>query len=212
MIVLSKHVGPHTISFPRLQDALEYKVDDRYRVSDEDFVKMVAILRLAVPYTGMILTAREPHHIRKQVLEFGVSQIDAGTKIEMGAYAKKEGEKQNLEEEQFFINDDRSLGDVIDELIAQDYLPSFCTACYRRGRTGEHFMEFSVPGFIKRFCTPNAILTLAEYIMDYAKEDTAEKGWKLINRELARFEDEKTKQRVLDRIEAIKGGERDQYF
>ena len=206
------NVGPHTISFPRLQDALEYKVDDRYRVSDEDFVKMVAILRLAVPYTGMILTAREPHHIRKQVLEFGVSQIDAGTKIEMGAYAKKEGEKQNLEEEQFFINDDRSLGDVIDELIAQDYLPSFCTACYRRGRTGEHFMEFSVPGFIKRFCTPNAILTLAEYIMDYAKEDTAEKGWKLINRELARFEDEKTKQRVLDRIEAIKGGERDQYF
>lgn len=206
------NVGPHTISFPRLQDALEYKVDERYQVSDEDFVKMVAILRLAVPYTGLILTAREPQQIRKQVLQFGCSQIDAGTKLEMGAYADKNESEQKLDQEQFLINDDRSLNEVIDELIEDQFLPSFCTACYRKGRTGEHFMEFSVPGFIKRFCTPNAILTLAEYIEDYASEKTAEKGWKLIDKELANFVDEKTKQKVLDRIVEIKNGERDKYF
>lgn len=206
------NIGPHTISFPRLQDALEYKVNDRYAVSDDDFVKMVAILRLAVPYTGLILTAREPQHIRKQVLQFGCSQIDAGTKLEMGAYAEEENKTQNLDSEQFLINDDRSLNEVIDELIEDEFLPSFCTACYRKGRTGEHFMEFSVPGFIKRFCTPNAVLTLAEYIEDYASEDTAEKGWELIDKELAKLEDVKTKLKVLNRIEAIKAGERDQYF
>ncbi len=206
------NIGPHTISFPRLQNALEYKVRDEYKVSDEDFVRLVAILRLAVPYTGMILTAREPDHIRQQVLEFGCSQIDAGTKIAIGAYAEQYKKGQELDKEQFFINDERSLKDVIEDLVNQEYLPSFCTACYRLGRTGEHFMEFSVPGFIKRFCTPNAILTMAEYLEDYASEDTARKGWSLINRELDKFEDESYKKRVLERIEKIKAGERDQYF
>ncbi|PLX12152.1 MAG: [FeFe] hydrogenase H-cluster radical SAM maturase HydG, partial [Marinilabiliales bacterium] len=174
------NVGPHTISFPRLQDASEFEVNPDYKVGDEEFTRIIAILRLAVPYTGLILTAREPIHIRKEVLQYGCSQVDAGTKIEMGAYSKEITEKQDLKQEQFLINDDRSLSEVIDELMENDYLPSFCTACYRKGRTGEHFMEFSVPGFIKRFCTPNAILTLAEYICDYAKADTAEKGWKFI--------------------------------
>ncbi len=186
------NVGPHTISFPRLQDASTFKQDPKYKVSDEDFTKIVAILRLAVPYTGMILTAREPEVIRKEVLQYGVSQIDAGTKIELGEYTNKEnGIKQNLNREQFKINDDRSLNEVIDELLDENYLPSFCTACYRLGRTGEHFMEFSVPGFIKRFCSANAILTLAEYIMDYAKPSTAEKGWKVIEKnltDLAKFQ------------------------
>ena len=180
------NVGPHTISFPRLQDASEYDIDTRYGVKDEDFVRLVAILRLAVPYTGMILTAREPEHIRKEVLAFGVSQVDAGTKLEMGAYAnenKDEG-KQDLNKEQFLIHDTRSLADVIDELLEHEYLPSFCTACYRRGRTGQHFMEFSVPGFIKKFCTPNAMLTLAEYLEDYAAEEQSKKGWALIEKNL----------------------------
>lgn len=207
------NVGPHTISFPRLTDAADFKVTPEYRVDDDAFTRIIAILRLAVPYTGMILTAREPQHIRKEVLQYGCSQIDAGTKLEMGAYSEKEGHvTQDLNREQFFINDERSLAEVIDELIETDYLPSFCTACYRKGRTGEHFMEFSVPGFIKRFCTPNAILTLSEYIMDYAKEETAIKGWKLIEKNVVELNEPKLESAVRERIEKIKAGQRDLYF
>ncbi|MBN1650732.1 MAG: [FeFe] hydrogenase H-cluster radical SAM maturase HydG [Bacteroidales bacterium] len=208
------NVGPHTISFPRLQDASTFIQDDRYRVSDEDFTKLVAILRLAVPYTGMILTAREPEAIRKEVLHYGVSQIDGGTKLELGEYSHKEelNHSQNLNKEQFKINDDRSLNEVIDELLDDCYLPSFCTACYRLGRTGEHFMEFSVPGFIKRYCSANAILTLAEYIMDYATPSTAEKGWKVIEKNLLDLEKFQKTDEIKSRIERIKKGERDLYF
>jgi 2-iminoacetate synthase len=206
------NVGPHTISFPRLQDAAEFKIDPEYAVSDEEFTRIVAILRLAVPYTGMILTAREPGHIRKEVLQYGCSQIDAGTKIEMGAYSNTENKVQDLNQEQFLINDDRSLGEVIDELIEGDYLPSFCTACYRKGRTGEHFMEFSVPGFIKRFCTPNAILTLAEYIIDYAAEEIAEKGWYLIDKNINSIKEPKLEASLRMKIERIKQGQRDLYY
>jgi len=207
------NVGPHTISFPRLTDAADFKVNPQYRVDDDTFTKIVAILRLAVPYTGMILTAREPQHIRKEVLQYGCSQIDAGTKLELGAYSEKvEKTIQDLNKEQFLINDERSLAEVIDELIDTDYLPSFCTACYRKGRTGEHFMEFSVPGFIKRFCTPNAILTLSEYIMDYAGRETAEKGWRLIEKNIADLNEPKLESAVRERIEKIKSGQRDLYF
>ncbi len=206
------NVGPHTISFPRLQDAAEFKVNPEYVVSDDEFTRIIAILRLAVPYTGMILTAREPKHIRKEVLRYGCSQVDAGTKIEMGAYSETDHKEQNLNQEQFLINDDRSLGEVIDELIEGDYLPSFCTACYRKGRTGEHFMEFSVPGFIKRFCTPNAILTLAEYIIDYAKDGTAIKGWKLIEKNINELNEPKLEASLRMKIERVKQGERDLYY
>jgi len=207
------NVGPHTISFPRLTDAADFKVDPQYRVNDNDFTKIIAILRLAVPYTGMILTAREPKHIRTEVLQYGCSQIDAGTKLEMGAYSdKKEKVTQNLNKEQFLINDERSLAEVIDELLDTDFLPSFCTACYRKGRTGEHFMEFSVPGFIKRFCTPNAILTLSEYIMDYAGMETASKGWKVIEKNIVQLIDPTLEEEVRQRIGKIKAGERDLYF
>jgi 2-iminoacetate synthase len=206
------NVGPHTISFPRIQDALDYDLDDSYQVTDEEFTRLVAILRLAVPYTGLILTARENEVIRKEVLAFGCSQIDAGTKLEMGAYAENPEVDQNLTKEQFKINDDRTLNAVIDELIESDYIPSFCTACYRKGRTGQHFMEFSVPGFIKKFCTPNALLTLAEYIIDYASETTAAKGWALIERSITEMEDNDYKVKVAERVERIKKGERDLYF
>ena len=208
------NVGPHTISFPRIQAASELDVDPKYMVSDADFVKLVAILRLAVPYTGMILTARESVQIRRDVMQFGVSQIDGGTKLEIGAYADKEGpdDDQDLKKEQFKINDNRSLAEIIEELVENEYIPSFCTACYRLGRTGEHFMEFSVPGFIKRYCTPNALLTLSEYLVDYAKPEVAKKGWALIDRELAQLDGHQDVEEVRRRIEKIKSGTRDLYF
>lgn len=206
------NVGPHTISFPRIKDASEFNINPKYSVSDDEFVKLVAILRLAVPYTGMILTARELPEVRTEVMQYGVSQIDGGTKLEIGSYSGELNEEQNLNREQFKVNDSRSLGEVIEELLDKNYLPSFCTACYRRGRTGEHFMEFSVPGFIKRFCTPNAILTLAEYLMDYATPEVAEKGWKVIEDNLQEIHNEKQIEEVRYRIERIKQGERDLNF
>ncbi|MBI9053739.1 MAG: [FeFe] hydrogenase H-cluster radical SAM maturase HydG [Bacteroidales bacterium] len=206
------NVGPHTLSFPRIQDASSIDVDPKYIVNDEEFVRLIAILRLAVPYTGMILTARESEQVRHEVMAFGISQIDGGTKLELGAYHASRNEEQNLNREQFAINDNRSLAEIIDELIENEYLPSFCTACYRLGRTGEHFMEFSVPGFIKRFCTPNAILTLAEYIEDYATPETAVKAWKIIDKEIKGLESDKVVGQLKERIEKIKNGERDMYF
>ncbi len=209
------NVGPHTISFPRIQNASSLDLGHSYNVSDDEFVRLVAILRLAVPYTGMILTARETPEVRKAVMRFGVSQIDGGTKLELGSYSDNLNEEQNLNREQFHINDSRSLNEIIDELLDNDYLPSFCTACYRLGRTGEHFMEFSVPGFIKRYCSPNALLTLSEYLMDYAPEDTKIKGWQVIEKNLKQLEAGKEKvdtTEVRRRIELIKAGEHDLYF
>ena len=205
------NVGPHTISFPRIQPASGFDIDEKYEVSDEDFTKLVAIIRLAVPYTGMILTAREPAHIRDEVLQFGVSQIDGGTNIELKGYTEDK-DKQDLNHEQFEINDDRTLNEVIEELVSGDYIPSFCTACYRLGRTGEHFMEFSVPGFIKRYCQPNAMLTLAEYLEDYAPQATKERGYRLIQKNLDEFGDKELRKSVEKRLDRIKKGERDIYY
>ena len=209
------NVAPHTISFPRIQNASTLDLGHSYNVSDEEFVKLVAILRLAVPYTGMILTARETPEVRRAVMRFGVSQIDGGTKLELGSYAESLNEEQNLNREQFHINDSRSLNEIIDELLDNDYLPSFCTACYRLGRTGDHFMEFSVPGFIKRYCSHNALLTLSEYLMDYAPEGTKLKGWEVIKKNLTQLETGAEKintTEVRRRIELIKAGEHDLYF
>jgi 2-iminoacetate synthase len=208
-------VGPHTISFPRLKDASGVNINGKYQVSDEEFTRLIAILRLAVPYTGLILTARESARVRDEVIKFGVSQIDGGTKIELGGYSKglSKNEQQDLNREQFHIADTRSLGEVIDELVNKGFLPSFCTACYRKGRTGEHFMEFSVPGFIKRFCTPNAILTFAEYLCDYATPELAKKGWESIDEEIKKLHESGYKiNDLVQRIERIKQGERDLYY
>ncbi|BEH00419.1 [FeFe] hydrogenase H-cluster radical SAM maturase HydG [Bacteroides sedimenti] len=206
------NVGPHTISFPRVKDASGLNLKTNYFVSDEDFTKLIAILRLAVPYTGMILTAREPASLRNEIIQYGISQIDGGTSIEIGSYAEKSGTEKNLNRGQFRINDDRPLNEIIDELLEQGMIPSFCTACYRIGRTGEHFMEFSVPGFIKRYCTPNAILTLAEYLIDYAPEQTANNGWRVINKTIEEIEDEKMKISIKNKIELLKSGKRDLYY
>ena len=198
-------VGPHTISFPRITPAKESETALMQPVSDDDLLRLITILRLAVPYTGLILTAREGEKLRRDILQYGVSQIDGGTNINIGGYTEEE---HKGDKEQFTINDDRPLNEIIEELIDTDFLPSFCTACYRKGRTGEHFMEFAVPGFIKRFCTPNAILTLAEYLEDYAAADVKRRGYEIIDRHIEKMEEER-KQECIARIKQIKNGDRD---
>ncbi len=198
------NIGPHTISFPRMQEASDITMDSRYAVSDADFAHLIAVLRLAVPYAGLILTAREPAAVRKEMLRLGVSQIDGGSNIEMGGYSS-ESEEQDLNNEQFALSDMRSLHDVIDELLQEGYLPSFCTSCYEKGRTGEHFMEFSVNGFIKRFCQPNALTTLARYIYEFASPDLRKRGEKWIEKELNTMS-ESSRSRMQDSIARIKEG------
>lgn len=204
--------GPHTISFPRMEPALNTPLSEQppYLVNDNEFKKIVAILRLAVPYTGLILTAREPSHIRNEILKLGVSQIDAGSNIGIGAYSTEDQEA--YKKSQFTLGDQRSLDAVINELAIEGYLPSFCTACYRMGRTGEHFMEFAIPGFVKRFCTPNAILTLLEYAQDYAPENTRVSIEKRIKEELKDMDEGPIKDKLLERIDLVKAGKRDLYF
>ncbi len=178
--------GPHTISFPRIRPANGMEIDDKHYVSDPHFAKLVAILRLAVPYTGLILTARESAEIRREVLEFGVSQIDAGTRIELAGYSEKQKE-QDLTREQFQIGDVRCLDEIIRDLVEHDFIPSFCTSCYRKGRTGEQFMEYAVPGFIQNMCTPNALVTLTEYLEDYGSEETKAAARPMIESELKKL-------------------------
>lgn len=205
-------VGPHTISFPRIKPAADMNMDLPYEVNDDEFKRLVAILRLAVPYTGLIMTARESSAIRDEVIEFGVSQIDAGTKLEIGGYQHQKGGEQDINKEQFVIGDTRELDDVMYWLLTKGYIPSFCTACYRMGRTGEHFMEFAIPGFIKRFCTPNALITMAEYLEDYSSEKTKAAGYALIEKELEKMPESAQKQKIIANLEAVKQGTRDLRF
>jgi 2-iminoacetate synthase len=202
-------VGPHTISFPRVKPAYGLDLHLPYQVTDEQFKQLVAILRLAVPYTGLIMTARESPEVRDAVIEFGVSQIDAGTRLEIGGYQEERGKNQELNREQFEVGDRRELDQVIEWLLKKGFIPSFCTSCYRVGRTGEHFMEYAIPGFIGRFCTPNAMLTLAEYLEDYSSEQTKKAGHELIERELSFITDDKKRKDVADKLELIKSGKRD---
>lgn len=205
-------VGPHTISFPRIEPAIATELCDRppHEVSDYDFKRLVAILRLAVPYTGLILTCRESVELRNEIIQFGVSQIDAGSNIGVGAYSQEDAEA--YKKSQFVLNDGRSLDQVIRELCEAGFLPSFCTGCYRLGRTGEHFMEFAVPGFVKRFCTPNAVLTFLEYMEDYSSPETRKAGMKQIESELDRMPDGDQKTQLIEWMEQIKNGDRDLYF
>jgi len=204
--------GPHTISFPRLRPASGVAMDESNLVSDDDFKYLIAVLRLAVPYTGLILTARETAELRRAAMELGVSQIDAGSRIELGGYTEQTC-GQRMEREQFSLGDTRSLDLVIRELTLQGHVPSFCTACYRLGRTGEHFMEFAIPGFIKRFCTPNALTTFMEYLVDYGSEETRAAGLAQIQAEVDKLEDSPVKEKLLDRLARIRStGERDMVF
>lgn len=205
-------VGPHTISFPRLRPACGAQTQYPHLVDDAAFKQLIATLRLAAPYTGLICTARENAQLRREVMAFGVSQIDAGSRIEIGGYTES-GDSQVLQREQFELGDIRPLDAVLRELLDDEYIPSFCTACYRLGRTGEHFMEFAIPGFIKRFCTPNALTTLLEYLMDYASPQTRAAGFKQIERELAQMENSPSKQQLMDRLRRTReNNERDLYL
>ncbi len=195
-------VGPHTISFPRLCAATGVDLETRYRVSDRDFMRLIAILRVAVPYTGLILTAREKAALRREAMGFGVSQIDAGSRIEIGGYTEA-GDMQVMEREQFSLGDIRALDEVIRELLEDGYVPSFCTACYRLGRTGKQFMEFAVPGFIGSFCTPNALTTLAEYLTDYASPETRAAGQRRLQAEMAALPDGTPKRELTERLRRI---------
>jgi 2-iminoacetate synthase len=205
-------VGPHTISFPRLQPACGVDLEKSWFVKDYDFKRLIAILRMAVPYTGLICTARERGELRRAVMAFGVSQIDAGSRIEIGGYTET-GDAQVMDREQFALGDIRPLDVVMRELLEDGYIPSFCTACYRLGRTGEHFMEFAIPGFIKRYCTPNALTTMMEYLIDYGSPETVAAGMKLVQQELNKIEEGPIKQELIRRLDRIRQtDDRDLYF
>ncbi|MGF1579739.1 MAG: [FeFe] hydrogenase H-cluster radical SAM maturase HydG [Gemmataceae bacterium] len=206
--------GPHTISFPRLRPASGVELDPRWQVSDYDFKRLVAILRLSVPYTGMILTAREPAELRNEIMGFGVSQIDAGSRIELGGYVEAgDAQQQMPEREQFELGDIRSLDNIVHQLLKDGYIPSFCTACYRLGRTGPHFMEFAIPGFIERLCTPNALSTLMEYLVDHASPETKALGEKVVEAEQAKIPNPALQHELGCRLECIRDtDERDLFF
>ncbi len=205
-------VGPHTISIPRLQPAKNAPASywTRHAVSDHDFKKLTAVLRCAVPYTGMILSTREKPELRSEIFNLGVSQISAGSINEPGGY-KHHTEKSNSKG-QFSLNDSRTTGEVINDVIKRGFIPSFCTACYRLGRVGEDFMDLAKPGLIKLHCLPNGITTLKEYLEDYADDDTKRAGEELIKKELQNIPSDKRRKKVEEYLERIEKGERDLYF
>ena len=203
-------VGPHTISVPRICPADDINPDEfNNSISDEIFEKIVACIRVAVPYTGMIVSTRESQKTREKVLNLGVSQLSGGSRTSVGGYVEPEQEENS---KQFDISDNRSLDEVVNWLIKLGYIPSFCTACYREGRTGDRFMSLCKSGQIQNCCQPNALMTLKEYLQDYASEDTIKSGKKLINDELEHIPNEKVKQIVIDRLEKIQNGIRDFRF
>ncbi len=204
-------VGPHTISFPRLEPGLNTPLttSSPYEVSDRDFKRLVAVIRVSVPYTGMILTAREPAEIRHEVINLGCTQTDASTRIGIGAYSDGDSE-QEADRQQFLLGDTRTLDEVVRELAGMGYLTSFCTAGYRCGRTGKYFMDIAKKGKVNRFCIPNAILTFKEYLLDYASEETRNIGEALIERRMKDIPD-KFRASVRKRLQAIQDGARDVY-
>ena len=204
-------VGPHTISFPRLEPAQNAPAAENppAPVADEDVPLIVAVLRLAVPYTGIIMSTRETPEMRRELFGLGVSQLSAASRVYPGAY--RDGREHVESAEQFHVGDCRPLDEVISELCADGYLPSFCTACYRSGRTGEQFMSMAKPGEIQRFCTPNALLTFQEYLIDYASPETRAVGTRLLAGMLDQVEPP-LKPALEQRLAEILRGERDRYL
>jgi 2-iminoacetate synthase len=207
-------IGPHTISIPRIKEANNAPMsqDIPYKVSDEDFKKLVAILRLAVPYTGMILSTRESAELRTELFSYGISQISAGSRTSLGGYKQALSGLIEEDDGQFHLNDCRSSGEVIHDVIKQGYVPSFCTGCYRLGRVGQDFMDQAKPGLIKLNCLPNALTTLKEFLIDYADADTKKIGDELIERELQEIPNDSRRAKTIEFLDKIEGGERDLYF
>ncbi len=196
-------VGPHTISVPRLRNADDIDIDSFTNgINDDIFAKIVACIRIAVPYTGMIISTRESQECRERVLRLGVSQISGGSKTSVGGYAEPESEDE-VGSEQFEISDTRTLDEVVKWLMEMGYVPSFCTACYREGRTGDRFMSLCKSGQIQNCCHPNALMTLKEYLTDYASPETKAIGDKLIEKEINTIPKEKVRKIVVDNLRAI---------
>ncbi|MDR2425983.1 MAG: [FeFe] hydrogenase H-cluster radical SAM maturase HydG [Endomicrobium sp.] len=204
-------VGPHTISIPRIEPSpgTGYAGHGEYPPSDEDFKKLVAVLRLSVPYTGIIMSTRETAQMRDELVNLGVSQISAESKVTPGGYEESGDHNKHLDR-QFSLNDQRSLDEIVHSLISQGFVPSFCAACYRKDRTGEHFMDLAKPGEIKHICDFNALITLKEYLEDFAKLEVKEKGYELIEQYKKNLDGKRLK--LLEEIfKNIDNGERDEY-
>lgn len=204
-------VGPHTISVPRIRHADDIDASSFDNgIDDDTFAKLVACIRIAVPYTGMIVSTRESQTCREKVLHLGISQISGGSKTSVGGYY--EAEPEDSKSEQFDVNDNRTLDEVVKWLMEMDYIPSFCTACYREGRTGDRFMSLCKSGQIQNCCHPNALMTLKEYLEDYAAPETQEVGLALIQKELVNIPNPKVRSIVEEHLQEIHSGKRDFRF
>ena len=206
-------VGPHTISVPRVKRAsdIDPNVFDN-SIDDDTFAKIIACIRIAVPYTGMIISTRENETCRDKVMGLGISQISGGSRTSVGGYAGYSPEERPHDTEQFDVSDQRTLDEVVKWLMEKGYIPSFCTACYREGRTGDRFMALCKVGQIQNCCHPNALLTLQEYLTDYATEETQKIGEALIDREILNVPDPKRREKALSYLARIRNGERDFRF
>lgn len=219
MFMQAKHlddtfgVGPHTISVPRLRPATGMdSTNFPYIVDDHAFKKIVAIIRLAVPYTGMILSTREESGFRDEIIKVGISQVSAGSSVDVGGYEEEYGHSVKKSSSQFEVNDTRTPIEILKKLCKDGYIPSYCTACYRQGRTGERFMSLAKTGNIHNVCLPNAIMTFKEFLLDYADEELKEIGEKTIEENFKNIESEKIKEETLKRLARIENGERDLYY
>ncbi len=204
-------VGPHTVSVPRIRPADDINTEDfKDAISDDIFAKIVTVLRIAVPYTGMIVSTRESQKTRERVLELGVTQLSGGSKTSVGGYAEEETDEDNSR--QFDVEDKRTLDQVVNWLLKLGYIPSFCTACYREGRTGDRFMTLVKSGQIANCCQPNALMTLKEYLEDYAETDTKLKGESVIEKELEHITNKKVLNIAKDYLIQVHEGKRDFRF
>ncbi|MDP4153690.1 MAG: [FeFe] hydrogenase H-cluster radical SAM maturase HydG [Bacillota bacterium] len=204
-------VGPHTISVPRIRPADD--IDPHTfsnAVPDDIFAKIVAVIRIAVPYTGMIMSTRESKKMRERVLDLGISQISGGSKTSVGGYAEPEPEEDNTA--QFDVNDTRTLNEVVNWLLKLHYIPSFCTGCYRKGRTGDRFMSLAKTGQIQNCCLPNALMTLMEYVYDYGGKETSDLALPFVYDQIKEIPNEKVRTLVTAEMEKLKKGERDLYL
>ena len=206
-------IGPHTISIPRLEPAFNAPLSHKppFAVDDSSFKKLLAVIRLAVPYTGIILTTRERAELRREMFSLGVSQISAGSRTSPGAYKESQDIMEEHEMEQFQLGDHRTLDEVVKDCCGLGFLPSFCTACYRSSRTGDRFMELAKSGNIGKLCVPNAISTFDEYLIDYASDSTKKVGGDFVTKEIEKL-DGVTKSKTMKMLERVESGERDVYY